>query len=74
MCNALVPSQVSPGEENMDRYIHIGGVAGNWDEEHHPTKVKKTFQQFRQEVSLKNYKSGLAYWLDCFGMTNSTIL
>ena len=55
MCNALVPSQVSPSEESMDRCIHIGGVAGNWDEEHHPTKVKKTFQQFCQEVVLKNY-------------------
>lgn len=53
-CNALAPSQVSPNEEGMDRCIHIGGVAGNWDEEHHATKVKKTFQQFRLEVIRKN--------------------
>ena len=42
---------LSSSEDADDRnLISIGGPAGNFDERHHPSAIKKSFQQFRRDA------------------------
>ena len=43
--------ELSSSEDADDRnLISIGGPAGNFDEQHHPSAIKKSFQQFRRDA------------------------
>ena len=40
----------SSKDEDKSNLISIGGAAGNFGEQHHPSAVKKSFQQFRRDT------------------------
>ena len=40
----------SSEDEDKTNLISIGGPAGNFGEQHHPSAVKKSFQQFRRDA------------------------
>ena len=41
---------LSSAEDDDRNLISIGGSAGNFDERHHPSAIKKSFQQFRRDA------------------------
>lgn len=48
--NALSGGQSSSDDMDTNHLISFGGIAGNWKEQHHPTAVKKSFDQFRKDA------------------------
>ena len=47
--NAL-GGQSSSDDMDNNHLISFGSIAGNWKEQHHPTAVKKSFDQFRKDA------------------------
>ena len=46
-----ISATLSPSDdENKSNLISIGGPAGDFKEQHHPSAIKKSFQQFRRDA------------------------
>ena len=47
----IISATLSPSDdEDKSNLISIGGPAGDFKEQHHPSAIKKSFQQFRRDA------------------------